>query len=72
MGWQELVIILAVLLLLFGARKLPELAGSLGTSIKEFRKATEEASEGSGDDADGAEPGADAVEHHDADRDAEH
>lgn len=43
MGWQELVIILAVLLLLFGARKLPELAGSLGTSIKEFRKATEEA-----------------------------
>jgi sec-independent protein translocase protein TatA len=42
MGWQELVIILAVLLLFFGAKKLPDLAGSLGSSIKEFRKATDD------------------------------
>lgn len=41
MGVQELLIIFAILLLFFGAKKLPGLAGSLGTSIKEFRKATE-------------------------------
>lgn len=35
---QELVIIVVVLVLLFGARKLPELARSLGASAKEFRK----------------------------------
>jgi sec-independent protein translocase protein TatA len=37
-GW-ELVLILAVVLILFGARKLPELAKGLGQSIKEFKKA---------------------------------
>jgi sec-independent protein translocase protein TatA len=42
MGWQELVIVLAVLLLFFGAKKLPDLAGSLGSSIKEFRKAADD------------------------------
>ena len=68
MGWQELVIVLAVLLLFFGAKKLPDLAGSLGTSIKEFRKAT--------DDPDGDAPRdgqADTSPQRsgDADRDAE-
>jgi sec-independent protein translocase protein TatA len=43
MGVQELLIVFAILLLFFGAKKLPGLAGSLGTSIKEFRKATESA-----------------------------
>lgn len=38
MGAAEIGIIAAVIILLFGARKLPELAGSLGKSIKEFRK----------------------------------
>jgi sec-independent protein translocase protein TatA len=41
----ELLIILAVVLLLFGARKLPELARSLGASAKEFRKGVSEGSE---------------------------
>lgn len=45
LGAPELIIILAVIILLFGARKLPELAGSIGKSIKEFRKASEEADE---------------------------
>ncbi len=36
-GWEWLII-LVVVLLLFGARKLPELARSLGASAKEFRK----------------------------------
>jgi len=35
---SEWLIILVVVLLLFGARKLPELARSLGASAKEFRK----------------------------------
>jgi sec-independent protein translocase protein TatA len=39
---QELLIILVVVLLLFGAKKLPELARSLGSSAKEFRKGIEE------------------------------
>ena len=35
-------LILAVVLILFGAKKLPELAKGLGTGIKEFKKATRE------------------------------
>jgi sec-independent protein translocase protein TatA len=42
-GW-EIVLILAVVVVLFGARKLPELAKGLGQSIKEFKKATREES----------------------------
>ena len=40
-GW-EVVLILAVVLVLFGAKKLPELAKGLGQGIKEFKKATRE------------------------------
>jgi sec-independent protein translocase protein TatA len=43
-GW-EMVLILAVVLVLFGAKKLPELAKGLGTGIKEFKKATREVTE---------------------------
>lgn len=41
-GAPELLIILVVVLLLFGAAKLPGLARSLGASTKEFRKGMEE------------------------------
>ncbi|OFW63738.1 MAG: preprotein translocase [Actinobacteria bacterium RBG_16_67_15] len=37
-GAGEIILILAVLLLLFGAKKLPELARSLGKSARELRK----------------------------------
>ena len=47
---QELLIILLIVLLIFGARKLPDLARSLGSSAKEFRKGIEEGSQD--DDAD--------------------
>lgn len=43
LGPPELIIILVIVLVLFGAKKLPDLASSMGKSIKEFRKATEEA-----------------------------
>ena len=43
-GW-EIVLILAVVLILFGAKKLPELAKGLGQGIKEFKKATREVTE---------------------------
>lgn len=42
LGWPEIVAILAVVLLLFGAKKLPELAKGLGGGIKEFKKASRE------------------------------
>ena len=54
-GTPELIIIVVVLLLLFGARKLPDLARSIGASAREFRKGIEEGSDedapanGSGD-----------------------
>ncbi len=38
LGAGELIILLVVILVLFGAKKLPELARSLGSSAKEFRK----------------------------------
>ena len=43
-GW-EIVLILAVVLIMFGAKKLPELAKGLGQGIKEFKKATREVSD---------------------------
>jgi sec-independent protein translocase protein TatA len=45
LGGGELIIILVILLLLFGARKLPDLARSLGASAKEFRKGIEQGGE---------------------------
>lgn len=56
LGGPEILLILAVVLLLFGAKKLPELAKGLGKSIKEFKKSS------SGDDDDEA-PAPKAVVH---------
>ncbi|MFQ3576682.1 MAG: twin-arginine translocase TatA/TatE family subunit [Cytophagales bacterium] len=42
MGWGEIVVILFVLLLLFGGKKIPELARGLGRGIREFKDATNE------------------------------
>ncbi|MBM3830632.1 MAG: twin-arginine translocase TatA/TatE family subunit [Verrucomicrobia bacterium] len=40
LGWPEIIGILIVVLILFGAKKLPELAKGLGQGIKEFKKAS--------------------------------
>jgi sec-independent protein translocase protein TatA len=44
-GAWEIILILAVVLILFGAKKIPELAKGLGSGIKEFKKATREVTE---------------------------
>jgi sec-independent protein translocase protein TatA len=44
-GAQELIVILLIVILLFGAKKIPELAKGLGTGIKEFKKASKEAAQ---------------------------
>ena len=43
LGYKELLIILVIVLVLFGANRLPELAKSLGSSVKEFKKGVSEA-----------------------------
>lgn len=42
LGMTELIIILLIILLLFGARRLPELARGLGESIRAFKKGVAE------------------------------
>jgi sec-independent protein translocase protein TatA len=42
LGWPEIMGILIIVLVLFGARKVPELMKGLGSGIKEFKKASRE------------------------------
>jgi len=44
-GPTELIIILFIVLIIFGAGKLPEIGGALGKGIKNFKKATREVDE---------------------------
>ena len=41
-GFSEVLFILLVVVVLFGAKKLPEIGSALGKAIKEFRKASKE------------------------------
>jgi sec-independent protein translocase protein TatA len=41
-GWQEILLILLIALLLFGAKKIPDLARGLGKGIREFKKGLSE------------------------------
>ncbi|MCL5073286.1 MAG: twin-arginine translocase TatA/TatE family subunit [Actinobacteria bacterium] len=43
LGWQELVIILGIALVIFGPSKLPELGKSMGQAISGFREGTNKA-----------------------------
>jgi len=38
LGWTEIILIVCVIILLFGGKKLPELASGLGKAIREFKK----------------------------------
>ncbi len=42
LGWTELLIILFLILLFFGPRRLPEVAEAIGKSIRRFKKSTQE------------------------------
>ena len=42
-GWWELILILALVLILFGPRRLPEIAEAMGKSIRKFKSATKDA-----------------------------
>jgi len=42
LGWQELIIILVIIIFLFGASRLKGLAKALGESVREFKEATSE------------------------------
>jgi len=45
LGTTEILLILLVILIFFGAKKIPELAQGLGKGIREFKKATREVEE---------------------------
>ena len=42
LGWSELLIIFFIILIIFGPRKLPEVAEAFGKSIQKFKKASRE------------------------------
>lgn len=48
LGTPELIIILVILLLLFGGSKLPQLAKSIGSSVKELRKGVQDETKDTG------------------------
>ena len=49
-GWQEILVVLFLLLLLFGAKRLPELGQSLGKGIREFKRGVREIQEDIGEE----------------------
>lgn len=55
-GAGEIILVLAVLLLLFGAKKLPELARSLGRSAKELKEGLREGEQSDPDAQEATEP----------------
>lgn len=50
----HLVLILAIIMIVFGAGKLPEMGGAVGRGIREFRKEVQDASNSDSDDTDSA------------------
>ena len=43
LGWSELLIIFFIILIIFGPRKLPEVAEAMGKSVQKFKKASKDA-----------------------------
>ncbi len=57
LGIPELLILLVIALIIFGPEKLPEMGKSLGRSISEFKKATEDLGSSGNDNAEEKEEG---------------
>jgi len=53
LGYQELLIILIIVVVLFGAKKIPDLARGLGEGIRNFRSGIKEPPEGTGSQDEG-------------------
>jgi len=51
LGLPEILIIMVIILLLFGAKRIPEIAGSMGKGIKEFKKNINDATRQVGGDS---------------------
>ncbi|GMU85014.1 MAG: hypothetical protein AMXMBFR48_02560 [Ignavibacteriales bacterium] len=51
LGFTEILIIVGIIMLLFGAKKIPELAQGLGKGIKEFKKAVKEPADNDSDES---------------------
>lgn len=63
LGFPEILIIMVIILLLFGAKRIPEIAGSMGKGIREFKKNVNDATrEVTGDPLPRAEPRLTAAE----------
>lgn len=45
MGWQELIIVLIIVVIIFGVGRLPEIGSALGKGIKNFKKSMNETNE---------------------------
>tara|TARA_B100000963_G_scaffold107684_1_gene93641 strand:- start:170 stop:346 length:177 start_codon:yes stop_codon:yes gene_type:complete len=49
-GWPQIVLIVVIVLILFGGKKLPELMKGLGKGMKEFKDATKELNDNNKED----------------------
>lgn len=65
LGWPELTIILVIVLVIFGASRVPEIGRALGKGIREFKGSVSDAKESVGD-----QPAADASSQRKADDEA--
>lgn len=60
-GWQELVIVLVIVLILFGPKRLPQLGKTLGKTMRSIREGVE-GKLGDGEDDEAAVPGKDEAD----------
>lgn len=63
-GFQEILILMAILVFLFGAKKIPELARGMGLGVKEFKKGLNELQEE--DEEEGEQEGEEGSEKQDS------
>jgi sec-independent protein translocase protein TatA len=64
LGWQELLIVLVIIALIFGASRVADLGGALGRGIREFRqeaRSDDEPEEGAASDEEGDDEGEEAT-----------